>query len=498
MPEFSYLFALDIDRILHTHHKSGKFVSYSAYGLSPASVSSSLNPFFARILKQTKNSNLSSNTILNASRLIEERGFSEALRYAFENAHDKEIDAINLLYANQAVKSDKLWLYFLNKYLSQFKMDPLWLTESDECRFFRIAASQQKMIEGGPLVSVLVAAHNAEKTLAYACASLLNQTWRSLELILVDDASTDQTWAICMRIAKTDSRVKLHRNSVNVGPYVSKNLALQLATGKYLTCHDADDWAFPDRIARQVALLETGQSMASTGTMLRMTEDGQIVRFSPIGEISDDGALRKCFVSMFFEANFFRQKLVAWDSVRVGADSELMARAEILANGKIVHDRNLLMICLDHPTSLTRDPDTGIHANAGLSPARLAYQTSWKAWHKAGRQSLKIRFPVITRSFEAPREIWVKTSEVKQLFKGFETNYKEGWIGVGQALREFKDTALTAHVANKFRSVFAEKSWPKTHPELFRVAHALARVRWEEGDFDAALVLLEQALASSA
>src|SRR5690606_32357540 len=122
--------------------------------------------------------------------------------------------------------------------------------------------------------SILMPAHNAEKTLLHACTSILHQTWESIELIIIDDASTDSTWQQCQRIAEQDPRVKIYRSHIKAGPYTSKNIATSMATGEYITCHDADDWALPNRIEHQVTQLidGAGKTVATVGAMLRTTE----------------------------------------------------------------------------------------------------------------------------------------------------------------------------------------------------------------------------------
>src|SRR5690606_13076944 len=125
---------------------------------------------------------------------------------------------------------------------------PLCLAPTNDSRFNRLAALGAEAPRSGPLVSVLMPAFNAERTLKTAASSILQQTWRSLELIIVDDASTDATWRIAQDIAAADSRVTVRRNTTSVGPYVCKNLMLNLVQGEYITCHDADDWAHPQRL----------------------------------------------------------------------------------------------------------------------------------------------------------------------------------------------------------------------------------------------------------
>ncbi|MBY0558710.1 glycosyltransferase family 2 protein [Hyphomicrobium sp.] len=106
--------------------------------------------------------------------------------------------------------------------------------------------------EGGPLVTVLISAFNSASSIRRATKSILNQTWRNVEVIITDDASTDETGSLIAALAQEDQRVKIRRNDRNVGPYISRNAALSVATGEFITCHDADDIAHPEKLTLQM------------------------------------------------------------------------------------------------------------------------------------------------------------------------------------------------------------------------------------------------------
>jgi glycosyltransferase involved in cell wall biosynthesis len=109
--------------------------------------------------------------------------------------------------------------------------------------------------ERGPLVSVIIAAYNAEAYIAETCRSVLNQTHRAIELIVVDDGSTDATAAIVSSIADTDSRVRLIRQR-NLGVAAARNCAMAVASGEFIAPLDADDLWVPTKIERQVQRME--------------------------------------------------------------------------------------------------------------------------------------------------------------------------------------------------------------------------------------------------
>ena len=98
-----------------------------------------------------------------------------------------------------------------------------------------------------PAVSVITPAYNAESTLRQAIESVLNQTFSNLELILVDDGSTDGTGAICDEYAAADPRVNVIHQK-NGGVAVARNTGLDSVRGEYICWLDSDDFLFPEML----------------------------------------------------------------------------------------------------------------------------------------------------------------------------------------------------------------------------------------------------------
>lgn len=109
---------------------------------------------------------------------------------------------------------------------------------------------------GAPLVSVLVTAYNREAYLAEAIESVINSTYKNLEIIISDDASRDGTVAIARDYAAKDSRIRLYINEKNLGDYPNRNKAAGYATGEYLMSVDSDDMIFKNSIEKCVGLME--------------------------------------------------------------------------------------------------------------------------------------------------------------------------------------------------------------------------------------------------
>ena len=112
--------------------------------------------------------------------------------------------------------------------------------------------------EGVPLVTVSMPAFNSERYIGEAIESILAQTYQNFELIIVDDGSTDRTREIIEGF--TDLRIIKVYSDRNRGLITTRNRIAQLAKGKYLALLDADDRAFPERLALQVAFLEANNA----------------------------------------------------------------------------------------------------------------------------------------------------------------------------------------------------------------------------------------------
>ena len=119
------------------------------------------------------------------------------------------------------------------------------------------------------LVSVLMPTYNAEKTLEISVKSLLNQSYPNIEIIIQDDCSLDETQKIAERLATQNKNVFYYKNQTNVGCYATRNNALRVSQGKYITVLDPDDIALKQRIEKQVLSIMKSGAMVCLGRILR-------------------------------------------------------------------------------------------------------------------------------------------------------------------------------------------------------------------------------------
>ncbi len=145
-----------------------------------------------------------------------------------------------------------------------------------------------------PAVAVLLSVHNGAPWVGDAIASVLGQTDRELELIVVDDGSTDATPAVLALAAAGDGRVRVVRQH-HAGLTKALNRALALAAAPLVARLDADDVALPERIARQRAFLEAHPDVGLLGTACREVDAaGRELRV--VRPPTDDAALRRALI----------------------------------------------------------------------------------------------------------------------------------------------------------------------------------------------------------
>ncbi|MGJ8715871.1 MAG: glycosyltransferase family 2 protein [Maribacter stanieri] len=106
------------------------------------------------------------------------------------------------------------------------------------------------------LVSIITPVYNSEKYLADNISSVLAQTYKNWELILVDDCSSDTSEIICKSFEKNDSRIKYYRLAKNSGAGIARNKAIEVANGKFIAFLDSDDTWYPKKLEKQLNFMK--------------------------------------------------------------------------------------------------------------------------------------------------------------------------------------------------------------------------------------------------
>ena len=251
----------------------------------------------------------------------------------------------------------------------------------------------------GAKISVIMPAYNAAATLGFAARSVLKQSWKNLELVLVDDASTDGTWKTIETLAD-DARVVALRLPANRGTYGACNAGLSAASGRFVTIHGADDWSHPERLAVQLRyFLDRGVASITYGARVRhdlRTNHPMRYRNPLIANVSSFVCEREVALA-----------LNGWEETRFGADTEFIKRHDRYVGR--THDKLLRRVpmawLLAEERSLTLSSVTGL---ASLDyGARREHIEAYEDWHIAApslRREAVIAYPVpaITVSAKPP------------------------------------------------------------------------------------------------
>ncbi|MBC7157268.1 MAG: glycosyltransferase family 2 protein, partial [Rhodobacteraceae bacterium] len=229
-----------------------------------------------------------------------------------------------------------------------------------------------------PLVSVIVPAKDAAATLPTALAGLVAQSWRALEILVVDDGSTDATRAVARAWARRDRRIRVLAGP-GQGAYAARNAGMAAARGAFVTVHDADDWSHPARIAEQVRpLLEDPALAATVSHLVRLSPDGVPIRWRMEPA---EGWVHRNLSSLMLRAGV-RARLGFWDRVRAGGDSEYLERLVAAFGPDALADVRPglpLSFVRSGPETLTRAATT--HIRTRVFGPRRDYETAAQRWH---------------------------------------------------------------------------------------------------------------------
>ena len=261
--------------------------------------------------------------------------------------------------------------------------------------------SDDCVYEAGPKISVLMPVYNAEDFIAVAVHSILGQTWQDLELIAVDDCSTDKSFEILTELAKSDRRLKVYRNEVNQGAYPTRNRALSLASGDFITVHDSDDWSHPQMLQIQMgAMMGDPRLKITCSFMARVRPDLSFILRPQRNNLE---YVHRSYPSLLIRRSDL-DLLGEWDSVSANADDELLQRARLLWGAKRIKDvlpQVPMSLFLVHEQSLTQQKGTSLNSlTFGIRHEYSRQAKYWREKHqeignlKYSRTSRKNPFPI--------------------------------------------------------------------------------------------------------
>lgn len=247
-------------------------------------------------------------------------------------------------------------------------------------------------------VSVIIPAYNSESTIQTALQSLLQQTWSNLEILVVDDCSTDRTKQVVESYARKDRRVKLLTTKANSGAYVARNIALRVATGDFITVNDADDWSHPEKIRTQAQhLMENTHIVGNFSQQARTTEDLTFFRRGKPGIY-----IFSNMSSFMFRRKPVMNKLGFWDSVRFAGDSEFVKRIKRVFGEKSIVELKTAPLSFQRQSENSLTGDTAFGFHGFFMGARREYAEAHEYFHYMNPDKLYFSFPQETRPFPVP------------------------------------------------------------------------------------------------
>jgi glycosyltransferase involved in cell wall biosynthesis len=207
-----------------------------------------------------------------------------------------------------------------------------------------------------PLVSICLPTYNAVKTVMSTLQSILNQTYHNLEILVVDNASTDNTSSLLGQV--NDPRLVIHKNERNIGAEANFSRCIELASGEYIAIFHADDLYLPNMVEKQVRAFQDDPAAGAVFTMASLIND----RDEIIGESKLPAELRdkrvhhfpQIFFSILESGNFLvtpscmvrgklYKELAPFDGDRFGTSADLDMWLRILEKGPIaVLDEKLI------------------------------------------------------------------------------------------------------------------------------------------------------------
>ncbi|MDI9314522.1 MAG: glycosyltransferase family 2 protein, partial [Hydrotalea sp.] len=238
------------------------------------------------------------------------------------------------------------------------------------------------------LVSVIMPLFNHEKYIGAAIDSVLAQTYKHWELIIIDDGSTDGSANVVKNYLKKDNRISYHHQK-NQGEYGARNAGLRLARGQYIAWLDADDVAHRDKLAKQLDYLEKNQDTAVCGTQCnRVDANGRLIEKQVMGKFfvpyrRPNGTPRNPLTDagndIIGATIMVRKKCYDvvghYRAVDVGTDYDMLLRCE--ERFKMVNLPDYLYDWRLHgDASIARVKKTGYHGRLGISLNRLVVNLS--------------------------------------------------------------------------------------------------------------------------
>jgi hypothetical protein len=306
------------------------------------------------------------------------------LEHVRQHLHDAGVDrwvrwaaATDLIHPSTSPESSVNWLAALNKPFVSRGIAPVSFVEPSKPAFDTVHTEAPQARAGtvdGPQISVVMPVFKPSLSLITAVGSLLKQTWRNVEVIVVDDASPEEYEPIFAQVRALDDRVTYLRMPTNGGAYRARNHGITHATSEFVGIQDGDDWSHPERIERQMReFARRPELVATLSKAIRLYSD---LRITKLGSFPYE----KNAPSLIFRRELVTSRLGRFDDIRKAADTEFIERLTAVFGSAAVHT-------LDEPLSLYQLTDGSLsRADFRIGwhrDARVSYHSSFRHWHRS-------------------------------------------------------------------------------------------------------------------
>lgn len=214
-------------------------------------------------------------------------------------------------------------------------------------------------------ISVLMSCYNSQNTLIDSINSILTQTYENFEFLIIDDYSSDNTLKILKDFENIDDRIKVYKNSKNIGLTKSLNILIDKSVGKYIARQDADDISKPERLDVQYKYLQSSDFQCCTSRATVKNSSKKIPRFSHL--LPNELVLK--FKNPFIHGTLFVEKDVITD---IGGYSEKFKYAQdyklfsdmVSKNYRIkILNKSLYELNMENNISSNKKTEQEIYAN---------------------------------------------------------------------------------------------------------------------------------------
>jgi glycosyltransferase involved in cell wall biosynthesis len=267
---------------------------------------------------------------------------------------------------------------------------------------------------GGPLVSVILPVFNGGRHLEPAVRSVLGQDHRAIEVIAIDDGSTDGSLAVLQRLASADPRLHIVSRE-NRGLIATLNEGLGLAHGDFIARMDADDISYPARFSRQLAMFKARPDIALCGTEFHLLDGDKTTPLDSMTEARPDEELP--VLSQFMTS--FRHSTVMFNRA-------VMAPGLLRYDAAYPHAEDFDLfrrITAAHPAAIVREPLLAYRIHPGSvteTASRQMRRTHLRIlFENLGRMGLRVKAPALLSLTAPPAHVLEQMVELNGLLSAF-------------------------------------------------------------------------------